>query len=37
MKNNKFKEFFRALFIAEMVEDGVLDYDFLKMLNTITV
>lgn len=35
LQNSDEKEFFRALFIAEMVEDGVIDYDFLEMAGEI--
>lgn len=35
LQNSDEKEFLRALFIAEMVEDGVIDYDFLEMAGEI--
>lgn len=35
IENSKEKEFFRALFIAEMYEDGVFDYKFLEMAGEI--
>ena len=35
IQNSIEKEFFRALFITEMVEDGALDYEFLKMAGEI--
>ncbi len=35
LQNSEEKEFLRALFIAEMVEDGVFDYDFLEMAGEI--
>lgn len=35
LQNSDEKEFLRALFIAEMVEDGVFDYDFLEMAGEI--
>ena len=35
IQNAEEKEFFRADFIAEMVEDGVIDYDFLEMAGEI--
>lgn len=35
IENSKEKEFFRAVFIAEMFEDKVFDYDFLEMSGEI--
>ena len=35
IQNAEEKEFLRADFIAEMVEDGVIDYDFLEMAGEI--
>lgn len=35
LQNSDEKEFLRALFIAEMVEDGVIGYDFLEMAGEI--
>ena len=35
LQNSEEKEFLRALFICEMVEDGVIDYDFLEMAGEI--
>lgn len=35
IENSKEKEFLRAIFIAEMVEDGAIDFDFLEMSGEI--